>query len=71
MLRQGQDHARQDVAASATAHPVDNGRTARCPVDKTRRPRTHVDGAGPTLKATTSGTVRGQPADEANASGAA
>lgn len=71
MLRHGQDHAREDVAASATAHPVDNGRAARCPVDKVHRPRTHVDGAGPATKTTTSGSVRGRPADAANASGAA
>lgn len=71
MLRHGQNRAREDVAASAAAHPVDNGRAARCPVDKTRRPRAHVDGAGPTKKTTTSGTVRGRPAGEANASAAA
>ena len=51
MLRHGQDHAHEDAAASATAPPVDNGRADRCPVDKTRRPRTHVDGAGPTWSA--------------------
>ena len=71
MLRHGQDHAREDVAASATATPVDTGGAARCPVDTTRRPRTHVDGAGPTSKTTTSGTDRGRPAGAANASGAA
>ena len=38
MLRHGQDHAHEDVAASATAPAVDNGRAARCPVDKAHRP---------------------------------
>ena len=32
--------------ASAVACPVDTGGAARCPVDITRRPRTHVDGGG-------------------------
>ena len=48
MLRHGQDCAREGVMASATAYPVDTGATERCPVDTTRRPRAHVDGAGPT-----------------------
>ena len=51
MLRHGQDHAREDVMASATATPVDTGTVAAIPVDTTRRPRVHVDGAGPTWSA--------------------
>ena len=71
MPRHGQDHAREDVMASATATPVDTGTVAAIPVDTTRRPRAHVDGAGPTTIRTTSGTDRGRPAGAANASGAA
>ena len=48
MPRYGQDRPRQHATASATARPVDTGAAARCPVDTTRRPRAHVDGAGPT-----------------------
>ena len=51
MLRHGQDRARLGVMASATAHPVDTGAASGYPVDTTRRPRAHVDGAGPTMKA--------------------
>ena len=50
MPRHGQDRSREYATASATATPVDKGAAARSPVDTTRRPRTHVDGAGPTKK---------------------
>lgn len=57
--------------ASATATPVDTSDAVRCPVDTTRRPRTHVDGAGPTSKTTTSGTARGRPVGVESANGEA
>ena len=57
--------------ASATAYPVDTDGAAKCPVDTTRQPRTHVDGAGPTNKMTTSGTARGRPAGAESANGEA
>lgn len=48
MLRHDQDDARRWGKASAIAKPVDTGSAGTRPVDKTRRPRHHVDGAGPT-----------------------
>ena len=71
MPRHGQDCAREHVMSSATATPVDTGTVAAIPVDTTRRPRTHVDGAGPTSKTTTSGTARGRPAGAESANGEA
>lgn len=48
MLRHDQDDPREEVESSATVTPVDAGSAATDPVDKPRRPRHHVDGAGPT-----------------------
>ena len=47
MRRHDQDDARGRGKASTIAMPVDTGSAAARPVDKTRRPRHHVDGAGP------------------------
>lgn len=51
MLRHEQDGLREEGESSATAAPVDTGLVATDPVDKTRRPRHHVDGTGPTWSA--------------------